>query len=582
MNARGDTPLRLTALTVDSPPSTMRRAAATAPPALILALVLVTALALLLGACGRPIDTSSGTPTTSFTDQPRQGGTLTLAYRAEPSSLDPAVARNAIDRQIVHDVYQGFLRYAPASGEAGTELVACLATEVPTVENGGISPDGRTYIFHLREGVKFQPPVNREVTAKDFKYSFERMLREPGAPGRSFYTSVVGAVAYRKGKADEVTGYRVVDDSTVAITLKRPDLSFLNAMAMDFCDVVPKEWVDQWGEEFDRHPLGTGPFVFQRWAQGEEIVLTRNPQYWEAGRPYLDGVHYQLSFDPSTALVKLEHGEVDVLGDGVPSADLARVQADPKLERLLHSQPLVATSYLFMNVRMKPFNDVKVRRALSWAIDRDRLVDLQAGQAKSLWQFYPEGLPGHEAGKVYYGYDPAKARRLLAAAGYPKGFKTTLYTDNIDPDPAIWRSVQADLAAVGVQASLRTLDTEALYEQQSSPKTLAAGSAWWSMDFPDPSDWIAPLFTKASAAKGGRNASFWWSPKLERMYAAAQRTIDAAARIAAFTEIQEYLAEQAPYVPCYQPVETTMASENTGGFYLHPVYQIDPTQYWRQ
>jgi peptide/nickel transport system substrate-binding protein/oligopeptide transport system substrate-binding protein len=492
------------------------------------------------------------------------------------------VAWNVIDWQIEHDIYQGFLQYAHEAGEAGTELIPCLATEVPSVENGGISADGTVYTFHLREGVRFQPPVSREVTAADFKYSFERMMREPRAPATSYYLGVVGAGRFMKGKAEEITGYEVVDDFTVEITLESPDLSFLNAITMDFCDVVPKEWVEKWGIEFNRNPLGTGPFVFQKWAPGQEIVLTRNPDYWEAGKPYLDGVNYQLSFNPPDALLKLERGEVDVLGDGLPVADIPRVKADPKLSKLVFSQPLVAISYLFMNVEMAPFDDVKVRQALSWAVNRDKLVKLQAGQAVSLWQFYPQGMPGHVRDKVYYGYDPAKARRLLAKAGYRDGFETMLYTDNVDPNPKLWQSVQADLAAVGVKAGLRTMSNNTFYTQQSTPKTLTAGSFGWWMDFPDPSDWILPLFSKSNAVEGGMNSSFWWSPRLEKMFAKAQAMTDPAARIAKFSEMQDLIAEEAPYVPCYQPVQTTMCSETTGGFYLHPVYQIDPTQYWKQ
>ena len=237
-----------------------------------------------------------------------------------------------IDWQIEHDIYQGFLQYAHEPGEAGTELIPCLATEVPSTENGGISADGIVYTFKLREGVKFQPPVSREVTAADFKYSFERMMSEPRAPATSFYMGVVGADAFMKGKADEITGFKVVDDYTVEITLESPDLSFLNAVTMDFCDVVPKEWVEKWGKQFNRHPLGTGPFVFQKWTPGREIVLTRNPDYWEEGKPYLDGVDYQLSFNPPTALLKLERGEVDVLGDGIPVGRPRARQGRPPVE----------------------------------------------------------------------------------------------------------------------------------------------------------------------------------------------------------------------------------------------------------
>jgi len=559
-----------------------RRSTRGSAVATIAGAALVLALALGIAACGTASSGTGGTSPSTSSDQPKQGGTLTLSYLTEPSSLDPAIAWNVIDWQIEHDIYQGFLRYAPKSGEAGTELIPALATEVPSTANGGISADGKTYTFHLRKGVMFQPPVSREVKAADFKYSFERMMSSPRAPATSFYMGVVGADQFMAHKATQISGFKVVDDYTVQITLKSPDLSFLNAITMDFCDAVPKEWVDKWGKQFNRHPLGTGPFVFQKWTPGREIVLTRNPDYWEQGKPYLDGIDYQLSFNPSTALLKLERGEVDVLGDGLPTADLVRVQNDPKLKQQIFSQPLVAISYMFMNVQMKPFDNVKVRQALSWAIDRDKLVKLQGGQAMSLWQFYPKGMPGYQDGKVYYGYDPAKAKQLLADAGYPNGFKTMLYTDNVDPDPKLWTSVQADLAAVGVQAELKTMSNNSYYTQQGMPKTLTVGSFGWWMDFPDPSDWIAPLFGKASAVEGGMNSSFWWSPQLETMFVQAQKMTDAQARIDKFTAMQEYIATQAPYVPCYQPIQTTMCTETTGGFYLHPVYQIDPTQYWKK
>ena len=548
--------------------------------AAVLGLALILALG--LAACGTATSDGGGSSPTSSSDQPRQGGTLVLSYLTEPSSLDPAVAWNVIDWQIEHDIYQGFLQYAHESGEAGTELIPCLATEVPSTENGGISADGKTYTFHLRKGVMFQPPVSREMTAADFKYSFERMMSEPRAPG---YVLLHGRRRRRRvhegqGQGDHrLQGRRRLHRRDHA---EGPDLSFLNAVTMDFCDVVSKEWVEKWGKQFNRHPLGTGPFVFQKWTPGREIVLARNPQYWEEGRPYLDGIDYQLSFSPSTALLKLQRSEVDVLGDGVPVADLARVKVDPKWKQQLFSQPLVAISYMFMNVDMKPFDDVKVRQALSWAIDRDKLVKLQGGQAMSLWQFYPKGMPGYQEGKVYYGYDPAKAKQLLADAGYPDGFKTMLYTDNVDPNPKLWQSVQADLAAVGVQAGLKTMSNNTYYTQQGTPNTLTAGSFGWWMDFPDPSDWIAPLFSKASAVEGGMNSSFWWSPELEKMFTEAQAMTDPQARIDKFTAMQEYIATQAPYVPCYQPIQTTMCTESTGGFYLHPVYQIDPTQYWKK
>jgi len=543
------------------------------------AVLVVAAVAFALAACGGDGGEGDGGTTS---DTPKQGGSLTLSFLAEPSSLDPAIAWNVIDWQIEHEIFEGLLRYTAKPGTAGNKLEPALATEVPSVENGGISEDGLVYTFHLREGVKFQPPVDREVTAADFKYSFERMMSEPRAPATSFYMGVVGADEFMKGKADDISGFQVVDDSTIEITLESPDLSFLNALTMEFCDAVPQEWVKKWGKQINRHPLGTGRFMFDHWTPGQEIVLKRNPNYWEEGRPYLDEIRYALSFNPSTALLKLQQGQIDALGDGLPPSDIVRIQNDPQWKDYVYSQPLIAISYLFLNVGMPPFDNTKVREAIAWAIDRENLVKLQAGQAQPLYQFYPPGLPGHIEGKKYYDYDPEKAKQLLAEAGFPNGFKTMLYTDNVDPNPKLMQSVQADLKAIGIEAELKTMSNNTYYNEQSTPKTLTMGSFGWWMDFPDPSDWIGPLFSKASAVPGGMNSSFWWSQELEDAYVEAQAMTDPEARIAAYSKMQDIIAAETPYAPLYSPIQTTMCSKNVGGFYLHPVYQIDPGSYWRK
>lgn len=551
---------------------------------IILIVVLAVVATAFASGCGGSTGATSGGSPAAAAGTPKRGGTLTLAYMSEPSSLDPAVAWNAIDWNVEHAVLESFFRYVGKSGAAGTQLEPCLATEVPTTQNGGISADGKTYTIHLKKGIHFQDPVSREVTMSDFKYTIERVLSpetQPAPPGSSFYLGIVGADAFANGNAKEVSGLKVVDPYTLQISLVSPDLSFLNAITMEFCDVIPKEWVDKWGKQFNRHPLGTGPFEFASWTPGQEITLKRNPTYWDAEHVYLDEIKYVLSDNPATAFLKLQTGAVDALGDGVPAADLTRVQVDPKLRTLVQSQPLIAISYLFFNVHMKPFDNLKVRQAISWAIDREKLVKLQGGQATALWQVYPPGMPGHQDGLTFYGYDPAKAKQLLAEAGYPNGFKTMLYTDNVDPNPKLMQSVQNDLAAIGITASLKTMSNETYYTFQSTPNTATMGSFAWWMDFPDPSDWVGPLFSKASAVEGGMNSSFWWSAELEQMYKEAQAMTDPQARIAKYDEMQKLIMDQAPYATLYAPMQTTMHSENVGGFYLHPVYQINPATYWK-
>ena len=176
-----------------------------------------------------------------------------------------------------------------------------LATEVPSAENGGISADGKTYTFHLKQGVKFAPPVDREVTAADFKYSFERMMVEPLAPATFFYEGIVGATEFMAGKAKEITGYKVVDDSTVEITLKAPEGSFLLAMTMPFTSVLPEEWVKQVGKEIKRKPLGTGPYVITDWTTGQSITAERNTNWTGDTSQWVDGMKFLFTSNP-------EHG----------------------------------------------------------------------------------------------------------------------------------------------------------------------------------------------------------------------------------------------------------------------------------
>ena len=521
---------------------------------------------------------SSGAPG----DSPQSGGSLTFAFQGEPASLDPAIVWDIIGTQVEHQIYRGVLGYVPQAGAAGLEMVPDLATEVPTAENGGVTNGGKTFIFHLRKGVMFQAPVSREVTAEDFKYSFERMIGLPTAPATYFYMGVVGAQAYYEKKAPTVTGFKVIDPYTFEINLTRPDLSFVGAYGgMDFCDVVPKEWVEKWGKQFNRHPLGTGPFMFDHWTQGQEIVLKRNPDYWEKGKPYLDEVRYALSFSPETAFLKLQLGEVDVLMDYLPTPDIPRVKADPALSKNVYTMTKMATEYLFMNSRLKPFDNVQVRQALSWAINRDKLVKLLGGQAEALYQVYPRSMPGYQEGKVYYGYDPVKAKQLLAAAGYPDGFKTKLYSSNVDPNPKLMQAVQADLAEIGIKAELKTMGVSTYGALVGTPNAATMGTETWSMDFPDPADWVIPIFSKSNAVQGGVNAAFWWTPELEKMIVEAQAMTDPAARIAKYSAMQDYIMGEAPYITLYQPIKITVCSKNVGGFYLHQAYQWDTVNFWR-
>jgi len=548
---------------------------------LALALAVAAAIAILVGGCGRSA-TGSTSPSQAATAAPVKGGTLVATYQGEPQGLDPAIDWEGQGWAIEHCLFDNFIKYASAPGKAGTEMLPDLATEVPSTTNGGITDGGRTYTFHLKKGIKFAPPVDREVTSADFKYSFERMMADPKAPASGFYTGVVGAQAFMAGKAREIAGYTTPDPYTVVIHLAKPDMAFMGAMAMSFTDVVSKEWVQKWGRQINRHPLGTGPFVFDHWTAGQEIVVKRNPNYYAPDTVYLDGIDFQFSLNPSTALLKLQRGDVNVLGDYIPPAEYVRVKNDPSTKGLVVEEPVIAIDYLFLNRTVKPFDNLKVRQAISMAVDRTRIIKLLSGAADPLTQLYPAGLPGHQDGAAgqAYAFDPAKAKQLLADAGFPNGFHTTIYSHNVDPWPKVLQSIQQDLKGIGITADLKILDRATYWTLIGKAGQCGAGLNDWWMDFPDPSDFIIPLYSKSTAIDEGTNPSFWWSPQTETMIAQAQANTDAQARIQQFAEIQKTIMADAPSVPLYQPKVNSMHTADVGNFFLHPVWIFDYPAYY--
>ena len=544
------------------------------------ALVALLALAVGLAACGGSSDSGGGGSTAAAQGQPVKGGTLTVTFQGEPTELDPAIAWEVESWSIERLTYQTFLTYAPEAGQAGTELVPDLATEVPSADNGGISADGKVYTFHVNKGIKFAQPISTEVTAADFKWSFERMMKEPLAPATFFYTGIVGAQDFVDGKAKEISGYKVIDDYTVEITLEKPDGAFLMAMSMPFTSVMSKQWCDQVGKQIKRKPLGTGPYVITEWKPGQYITAEKNTNWTSDKNQWVDGMKFDFSANPSTQLLRLERGEVDLMGDTIPAADWVRTKNDPTWSKYTLSDPQIAWYYVFINVLEKPFTDVKVRQAVNYAIDTEKIQKLLAGQGSALNQIYPNGMPGYQAGKTYYTYDPAKAKQLLSEAGLPTGFKATFVTHNVDPFPKLAQAVQADLKAVGIDCDIKQMDRATYWDYISLKKSHAAiGLSDWYQDFPDPSDWIGPLFT--NPIEGGANSSFYENPQVNQLYADSASELDTTKRIDMFKQMQDIIMTDAPTAPLYQPLWNGMYGKDTGGVYIHPVWIFTYQEYWK-
>jgi ABC-type transport system substrate-binding protein len=252
---------------------------------------------------------------------------------------------------------------------------------------------------------------------------------------------------------------------------------------------VPKEEVDNDGADFGRKPVGTGAFKFLKWVPGQRIVLERNTDYFRKGIPYLDNLIFEFGQDPTIAVLRLNRGEVDVAGDGIPPAQFMTIMADPANQELISEETRFHTSFVAMNITQPPFNNLKVRQAVNMAINKQRIVRLINNRATPATQILPPAMPAYNPDNKGYAYDPAGAKKLLAEAGVHE-ITTELYVMNVDPNPRIARAIQQDLAIVGIKAEIRhMMQTEVITAGGSgnAPMIWSGGMAWMA-DFPDPSN----------------------------------------------------------------------------------------------
>jgi oligopeptide transport system substrate-binding protein len=530
----------------------------------------IRALGLAAGALAVSILLSPVAATIAFADQPKQGGEAVVTFKDDLATLDPAIGYDWNNWSIIKSIFSGLMDYKPGT----TELTPDLA------ESYTISDDGMTYTFKLRSGLKFHN--GRALTSADVRYSIERAVNpKTQCPGAGYFSTIKGYDDVAAGKTTSLAGLATPDDSTVVFTLTRPDATFLHIMAINFAFVVPKEAVEKYGADFGHHPVGAGAFKFVEWQVGQKLVLERNKDYHIQGVPYLDRITFEFGQDPTVALLRLKKGEVDLLGDGIPPAQFLQVTSDPANKDLWVAGAQMNTDYVTMNVKVKPFDNLKVRQAVNMAINKDRVIQIINGRAKVANQVLPPSLPGYDTAHQGYPYDPAKAKALLAEAGFPDGFSTTLYSTDIDPQPRIAQAIQQDLAGIGIKADIKSLAGAAVIEaggtEGQAPMIWSGGMAWIA-DFPDPSDFYTVILGCAGAVKGGWNWPWYCNPDLDKAADKADSMVAAnqmAARADAWKEIFNGVMKDAPWVPVMNEQRFTMHSARLMGdpsLFIEPIH----------
>lgn len=500
----------------------------------------------------------------------KQGGNIIITYKDDVATLDPAIGYDWQNWSMIKSLFDGLMDYVPGT----TELRPGLA------ESYEISEDGQTFTFKLRSGVKFHN--GREMTAEDVKFSLDRVTAPATqSPGAGFFGMIDGYEAVAAGEADSLSGVTVVDPTTVEIKLSRPDATFLHVMALNFASVVPEEAVAEHGADFGKNPVGTGAFKLGEWALGQRVVFTRNEDYWRDGLPYLDQITFEIGQEPIVALLRLQSGEVDIPGDGIPPAKFQEVMADPEQKARVVEGGQLQTGYITMNVEIPPFDQKGVREAVNMAINKDRVVQMINNRALPANQPLPPSMPGYDESYEGYAYDVDAAKAKLAEAGFPDGFDTELFVMNTDPNPRIAQAIQQDLSQIGIRAEIQSLAQANVIaaggEKDAAPMIWSGGMAWIA-DFPDPSNFYGPILGCAGAVPGGWNWSWYCNEELDKRATEADSIVDPARqeeRSQMWSKIYTDIMADAPWVPVFNEQRFTMKSPRMGGadnLYVDPVH----------
>ncbi|EMW3576597.1 ABC transporter substrate-binding protein [Yersinia enterocolitica] len=433
-------------------------------------------------------------------------------------------------------------------------------------EKWEVSEDGKTYTFHLRKGVKWQDNKDfkptRDFNADDVIYSFMRQKDDK----HPYHKVSGGSYEYFQGMGmgDLITNIVKVDDNTVRFELARPESPFLADLAMDFASILSAEYADNMlkagtPEKVDLNPIGTGPFQLQQYQKDSRILYKAFDGYWGT-KPKIDRLVFSITPDASVRYAKLQKNECQVMPYPNP-ADIARMKEDKTIN--LMEQPGLNVGYLSFNVEKKPLDNVKVRQALTMAVNKQAIIDaVYQGAGQAAKNLIPPTMWGYSDDVKDYAYDPAKAKELLKEAGLPDGFAIDLWAMPVQRpyNPNARRMaemIQSDWAKVGVKAKIVTYEWGEYLKRakDGEHETVMMG---WTGDNGDPDNFFATLFS-CDAAKQGSNYSKWCYKPFEDVIQPARAESDHDKRVALYKQAQVVMHDQAPalivaHSTVYEPV----------------------------
>lgn len=500
---------------------------------------------------------------------------LTVCTEANPEGFDVVRYNSLITTNASADVL--FDRLVEFDSVAG-KVIPGLA------ERWEVSSDGLSYTFFLRRNVAFHTTdyfkPSRALNADDVVFTFERMLN-PAHPW--FKTAPTGYPHAQSMQFPKlIKAIRKLDENTVRFELNYPQATLLGKLTMGFASIYSAEYADQLmasgkTEQLNAKPIGTGPFVFQNYQKDAVVRYEINPAYW-GNKPKIDRLIYAITPDSAVRMQKLKVGECQI-ALGPKPADVIAARNDKMLK--IVETPAFMTAFVAMNTQHKPLDNPLVRQAINLAFDKQTYLKVVFdGTAIAASRPFPPNTWSWNKDLPDYAYDPAKAKKLLANAGFPNGFNTTIWVRptgaTLNPNPKAGAELlQSDLAKVGIRAEIKVVEWAELIRRGKAGEhdLLFMG---WAGDNGDPDDFLTPQFSCA-AVQSGTNFARYCDPQLDKLIAEALRIADPVVRTSKYQTAQKIIHEQALWLPLAHPTASALTRENISGYHVSPFGRQDFT-----
>ena len=576
-------------------------------------LFLLSVIPLLAGCGGGSDDDATAEADPQAAGEVSYGGIYRFNEPDGIKTLDPVAMTDAPSHHVVHQLAELLVDF-----DSDLNLVPELA------ESWEVSEDGKTYTYHIRSGVRFHDDEcfpggkGREMTAHDVKYSFDRILdaRALSKGSDYFRDRVVGAADYYEKTSTSpdnvpdggVPGFRVVDDSTFAIDLVAPFQPFQYYPTLGFCYIYPREAVEHYGEEFQRNIVATGPFVLKTWEDGREIFMERNPNYLGVDGtgnrlPYLDAVSISFIGDQSTMLSEFRNGNLEenyripndyihaIFQPRQPGSDDPWVTIGEYQNFVVQQVVELSSQYYGMLTTSEVFNDPRVRQAFNYAIDRERIVEfVMKGQAAGVANhgIVPPSMPDYPINEVRgYDFDPEKARRLLAEAGFENGEgfpAVSLQVNegggrNVTLAEAIKEELKKNL---GVDIGLQIAQWSQHLER------IDAGDApffrlGWIADYPEPDNFLNLLYGRNARPVGEIspiNSTRYSNAEFDRLYEHALTTPDRSERMKLYAQAEQIAVNDAPMLWIYYDMQCRLLQPYVRNYHSNAMNRVDLREVW--